>query len=225
MYKNAVRTLRHQEISRAAKERQQHDLAIARISQSARHIGKMIYLHEAARPDITNDHPPMSPTQAPSSPSLTIPRAESTISNVSSKSGARVFYSTDVGLVESSPISRPHQQDSVSSVLNQEKIDRLMAKVDDAQVSCVPEWESRLNPKLGSKSKAKMKRSLTASADASVILLEKKLVAAVRSHYSHTIDTSAQQSALSTRVLLPFYKMSDVKHFLETFQKVDTDFR
>lgn len=57
-----------------------------------------------------------------------------------------------------------------------------------------------------------------------IMLLEKQLISSIKRYYDKN-NSTVKHITLSARLLLPYYKISDVTHFLEVFQKVDTDLR
>ncbi|CAE7525748.1 unnamed protein product, partial [Symbiodinium microadriaticum] len=116
------------------------------------------------------------------------------------------------------------QPQGAKKQINKERVAALLAKINDAENSSVPDWEIRQQKvKVGRVNKKILNRSNTA-AQIAMALLEKKLSAAIRNNYRDDVDSLADKKMLTTRILLPFYKMSDVKHFLDIFQKVDEDY-
>jgi hypothetical protein len=110
----------------------------------------------------------------------------------------------------------------VVGVVDMEKMERIMKKVAEAEISSIPEWERQQQKTEAHLNRHKQKKMVT---DSTVImLLERQLITSIKRFYDKN-STNLRQVTLSARVLLPYYKISDVTHFLEVFQKVDTNLR
>lgn len=121
--------------------------------------------------------------------------------------------------------------DTGGTNLNFNKIMNYIAKVDEAlDEDNIPEWEKRSTARRLLLRHRKKLKSLEASSYAKMIALEKRLSDAIR-HVFRIIGSGAVDRAkntvmkpLTTRALLPYYKLEDVDHFLDIFNRVDTDF-
>jgi Ca2+-binding EF-hand superfamily protein len=112
------------------------------------------------------------------------------------------------------------KQKSAPRVLNHEKLLSTMNKVITAESDSVPEWERRMSNTGGNVSKGK-KNSKTSQI--SFLLLERKLVHAIKSLHKE-VDSDVKGERLTSRMLLPYYKLADLKNFLQIFQSVDEDY-
>jgi Ca2+-binding EF-hand superfamily protein len=109
------------------------------------------------------------------------------------------------------------------SALDEEKIRSLVLKVDEAVLSSIPHWEKAREVRTPSK-KRDFRRTMS-SIRTNVDVLEKKLTVTIKSYFRNYLSpANTEIKILNTRALLPYYKLSDVKHFLDAFQKVDEDY-
>jgi Ca2+-binding EF-hand superfamily protein len=102
------------------------------------------------------------------------------------------------------------------------RIEKLQEAVNNG-----PEWEARFKEITGKT----LKKKRVAFTQAAKDILEKKLADAIKEEYearskmlAKEVDRELIKKSLTTRVLLPFYKLHDVKHFMDIFAKVDEDF-
>jgi Ca2+-binding EF-hand superfamily protein len=137
---------------------------------------------------------------------------------ITTTSSVMIFNDGGIDPFIHSPISSPVKK------IDMARMETMMKKVSNAELTAIPDWELRQEGSRVNVKKPGVLRRMDSSADVNVAILEKKLTAAMRSFYSHTVDSSAAANPLTTRSLLPFYKMSDVSHFLSTFMKVDIDY-
>lgn len=116
------------------------------------------------------------------------------------------------------------------SKLNYNRIANYMHKLDDAlDLDNIPEWEKRSTARRLLLRHRKKLKSLEASAHAKMVALEKRLAESIKQVFrivgANAVDRkNSVLKPLTTRALLPFYKLEDVDHFLDIFNKVDTDF-
>lgn len=121
--------------------------------------------------------------------------------------------------------SHPIPREDVSQPprpIDEQKISLLIKRVEEAGQAGVPHWEKARET---SPSRNKQLRRTISSIRTNVDVLEKKLLLTVRSFFrNQSLSPGAEMKILNTRSLLPYYKLSDVKHFLDAFQKVDEDY-
>lgn len=113
---------------------------------------------------------------------------------------------------------------------NAEKLEMALKKVKDAEVDSIPDWELALIRKRDQQMKSSIRRRRNDKCKHSqrtTITLEGKLAMAIkRVHAADETDeidaTSGQKRPiLRARDLVPHYKLSDVKNFLDGFFRVD----
>jgi Ca2+-binding EF-hand superfamily protein len=182
----------------------QHAVSIARIRTNMRRIGAMVKVieppaHEVALPAVKVHGEAMTAAKSDSTT-----RFEALASPVNSR--------------------RDRLLQELKSP-NTAKISAVMAKVHEAETTGISKYEVELMAKL-TKGSRRANRTLQRSASVvtSVVLFEKKLAAAIRVVFSDPTNQPENKIVLTTRVLLPYYKLSDVKHFLEIYRKVDEDY-
>lgn len=128
-----------------------------------------------------------------------------------------------------SDISPSEDKDDLSSVtsnsstLKKDKIEALMSKVKDANETSIPDWEIRQIENLTRWRKRGGIKRVDSAVTSEVALLEKKLLNSLKLSFVGK-GPNSEKKILTTRSLLPFYKMADVKHFVQIFQKVDEDY-
>lgn len=107
--------------------------------------------------------------------------------------------------------------------LNREKLLATMKKVIVAENDSVPEWEKRHSEQAIKNRNAKLRKKKGASnSQISILLLERKLIHAIKSLHAE-VETRGNER-LTSRMLLPHYKLADLKNFLHIFQSVDEDY-
>jgi Ca2+-binding EF-hand superfamily protein len=172
----------------------QHTISLSRIKQNLRRIGPMVQLIPALPLEIGELQQPNAMAQVENS-CQSIPL---------------------LGLDEEN-----HHPSKVYA-FDQNKISLLMKKVEEAGQS-IPHWEKDRD--LVSPSRKKSLHRTVSSIRTNVDVLEKKLLLTVRSFFrNQSLSPGADMKILNTRSLLPYYKLADVKHFLDAFQKVDEDY-
>jgi len=106
-------------------------------------------------------------------------------------------------------------------VLNHEKLLATMKKVITVETESVPEWENKRM--LSSSNKNSKYRSAGKKTKISILLLERKLATVIKSLHKE-VDNNSGRERLTNRMLLPHYKLADLKNFLHIFQSVDEDY-
>ena len=106
---------------------------------------------------------------------------------------------------------------------NRTKLQEAIERVQIAETTGIPKYEVDMMEKL-SKPRGKSNSKKSSSVTTTVALYENKLAAAIRVVFSAPVNDAEEKVKLTTRVLLPYYKLADVKHFLEIFRKVDQDY-
>lgn len=108
-----------------------------------------------------------------------------------------------------------------------DKVSRAMKKVAEAEDE-VPSWEQdvvRRKEKNQARLTAKqMHASRPQQSQQTVLSLERKLACSIRCFHVDKDTANPKSKVLSTRALLPHYKLSDVTDFLNVFFRVDVDF-
>ena len=212
MYKNANKCYADKRKYSSAQAR--HVMSLSRIKTNVRRIGNMINIKEPPTHDLVSLPPIKGTGEDDDEDEEEVERERKRlVYNALSRSqqGSRHFGSGDL-------------QHGEKREVNREKVVALMKRVNDAETTGLPDWELRQQKvKVGRVQKKVLHRSNTA-AEVATALLEKRLSAAIRNSYRNVMDGSLDKKILTPRMLLPFYKMSDVKHFLDIFQKVDEDY-
>jgi Ca2+-binding EF-hand superfamily protein len=109
-----------------------------------------------------------------------------------------------------------------TGTVDMNKIQKILQKVAEAEISSVPEWE-----RAQLKTEAHLnrnKKKVVGTDSTKMMLLERQLVTSIKRHHDKNA-TDVKHVTLSGRVLVPYYKISDITHFLEIFQIVDTNLR
>lgn len=115
------------------------------------------------------------------------------------------------------PISR-----APTGPIDMEKIDTLIKRIADAESSSIPEWERHQHKAEAHLQRSRSRKEVTDSTMISV--LERQLITSIKRFYDKN-SASVKHVTLSARTLLPYYKISDVTHFLDSFQRVDANLR
>jgi Ca2+-binding EF-hand superfamily protein len=112
---------------------------------------------------------------------------------------------------------------------DQDKLDSVVKKVMDAQQESIPPWEEELNRKKDMKMKKSMRRRRANNSQHShttIVAIERKLACSIKR--CHDVDKEEgsgipceEKVVLKARDLVPHYKLSDVKNFLNAFFRVD----
>ena len=151
------------------------------------------------------------------------------------------YFSNDESSIQDDPLELNLGNKSTDSVecdstnsdsrLDVRRLSKYTKKVDDAlHQDNIPEWEKRSTARRLLMRHRKKLKSLEASAVSKMQALEKRLADCIRHVFrivgNRAVDHSRNIDIkpLTTRALLPYYKLEDVDHFLEIFNKVDTDF-
>ena len=121
--------------------------------------------------------------------------------------------------------SGDHDEESAAppKVLNREKLLVTMKKVIVAENESVPEWEKRHAELTLRNKNARLKRNSQETSQISILLLERKLIHAIRNLHQ-AVEAKGGGERLTSRMLLPHYKLADLKNFLRIFQSVDVDY-
>jgi hypothetical protein len=217
MYKNANSSFHHLKAAKAVQ--QQHSITLSRINHSAQRIGKMVHVFTPPNADEIDVAVPV-PEQL-TDPTNTARTMNKIISESIEKS-ASPPRSYDFSSRDDLTSLSVECGTNSTGTLNLERIQKLMEKVSDAEKSSIPEWEKQQQKIEQSLKKSNHTKIIT---DSTVImLLEKQLISSIKRYYDRN-TTGIKHITLSARILLPYYKISDVTHFLEVFQRVDTDLR
>ena len=213
MYKNASKTLSTKRIPKSVA---QHRMCLNRINDHARKVGTMVKIDDPSNLEI---------------PMLSSNDKTSLVQTEATDSGDEMRHTVSVTTTYTNSDGTSSQvmtlQSDAGSQLDRERIQALIGKMADIEKTSGSESDKvnigRLVTKGTSRKRPPIKR-LTSAAESNEAFLEKKLVTAIRSVDSRS-DTSTKNSCtLTTRMLLPFYKIEDVHHFLSIFQRVDADY-
>jgi hypothetical protein len=211
MYKHANKV--YAERRKYSQAQARHVVSMSRIKANVRRMGDMIQIIEPPTHDLISLPPIKGTGDDDDDDDEAIERArQQLVYNALSKSRSGSRRMSNIGYSKSNV-----------KELNKEKVIALMQRIHDAESSSVPDWELKQYDSSKPRERKKTLRRSHTAAEIETSVLEKKLGAAIRSSY-RTLDTGGEKKILSTRILLPFYKMADVKHFLDIFQKVDEDY-
>lgn len=210
MYKNASKTLSNKRMhSKAA----QHQMTVKRINASAKKVGSMLQIVDK----ISRDVPLLPATEDK-------PFHGQDTEDVMASSSALI--TTGDGNTQIMVLSADAKSSRPVRELDRERIERLMSKVADAEKSSGADMDdlSTIGRMIQNapKRKAPIKR-MVSTAEHNESILEKKLCSAISTTIGGKKEEVAQVE-LTTRQLLPFYKLEDVQHFLGIFQRVDEDY-
>ena len=131
-----------------------------------------------------------------------------------------------LGLPRSASTGLQQYDPNAKKMLDKERIANMMQKVTDASNESTPEWEKRLDHKNKQLKRSRTQKKIDRynNAHEMLLVLERKLKTAIMSaHQGVDSDVMEVRKNLTTRDLLPFYKILDLKNFLEIYHKVDVD--
>lgn len=209
MYKNADQLLGERESMPRTQMR--HIISLARIEQNVRRVHSMVYvLPPPAHDDVTL---PKNATTEQDDP-------EEVLRTEEAKRKFRLDMSSSMVSPEAEAMRRP---------LDKKHIERILTKVNEA-VESNPEWESKLRENALKKQEQRRKNTKEKISVQARDAIERRLHDAIKSKLKLDRDeapaetTTAKKPVLTARALLPSYKMSDVKGFLEVFTRTDEDF-
>jgi Ca2+-binding EF-hand superfamily protein len=204
MYRHAKKVFT--EKSRLSANQARHVVALTRISASLRKTGSMVCIsepptHEIVLPSLPDDDDDVAleATYSITLPPLVytpLPMIRRSCSNLSDK---------------------PKE-------LDPHRLAELAKRVENSAETDIPDRETVHYRSRAIASRAGRDRKRQDTTQAAQAILEKRLAASIKICFSTNTDDNAVMQPLTTRVLLPFYKLSDVRHFLEIFQKYDQDY-
>jgi Ca2+-binding EF-hand superfamily protein len=211
MYKNADRILGDND-NLSSKLTIRHSVTLARIDQNVRRIKNMVHIiNPSSHADVV----------VPNSEQDKHQQELDKLRSEEQKMRRRLMQSAALVPPEARMNERP---------LDKGMVDTLMLKVKTATETGT-DFEMRMKAIMDKKMAARKKEILSPQA---VAAIEKKLGLALRDFYRvitgkpienvNLREASVLKKELTTRALLPFYKVQDVKHFLDIFAKNDEDF-
>ena len=211
MYRNADKILGDKD-NLSSKYTIRHSVTLARIEQNVRRVKNMVHIiNTSSHADVVVPNTEQNKHQQ----ELDKLRSEQ------QKMRLRLVQSAALVPPEAKMHERPLDKDMVTT---------LMSKVQLATETGT-DFEMRMKAIMDKKMAARKKEILSPAAIAAI---EKKLALALRDFYrvitgkpienKNLKEASVLKKELTTRALLPFYKVQDVKHFLDIFAKVDEDF-
>lgn len=210
MYKNAEVVLREKNNLSVAAMR--NSIALNRIEQRARRVKTMV--HILSPNSRSQEHVVLHESQGDHESENDRLRSDE------QKMRLRLLQSAALVPLDAQAKARP---------LDREFIDAQIQKVKVA-TDLGPEWEARFK-EITSRPGMKRKKKKATISQATKDILEKKLAAAIKDDYkAKSTNMVAQKTesfgkkTLTTRALLPFYKLEDVRKFMDIFAKVDEDF-
>ena len=207
MYKNASKIIREQAKSRPSSvTASRHQVAMSRISNNVSSAGNMLHCTE---------HSIHSDVALPP-----LPTVKASENGTTGQSLLRIGDLTEGFLITGAAESAP----KVS--FDKKRVSQLVDKVTEA-TNDIPDWEMRQDQKYKQMRKTRSQKKIDRYNNAHEVLisLERKLKYAMMSaHQGVDSDTLQVRQNLTTRDLLPYYKILDLKNFLEIFHKVDNDF-
>ena len=213
MYKNANKVLEHK--NRHTKNMvARHSIASARLKHNISKVGHTISSHKTQVVDDVVLPPLLDEGQNEKNhaPVALLARSRNTM-----RREATSFSADD----NNNKIDDSSSTGAPKRVLNHEKLLATMKKVIVAEKESVPEWEKRRSIALQSKGKGN--RNISRTSQLSIVLLERKLIHAVKS-LNKEVDSKSEVARLTNRMLQPHYKLADLKNFLHIFQSVDEDY-
>ena len=217
MYKNANKMIKDK-MKYMNSSSAKHTLAAKRIKANISRMGNTVisqnkyHFEEVILPPLQDDSKEAEEKNTGDHPLLSLSRSRSS-GRRNASFGLENMKSSDENVAEG-PFSS-----TSARVLNREKILANMKKVIVAEESSVPEWEKRSRLPRRKSSSGHKKRDQ--NSQLSIVLLERKLIHAIKSLHEE-VDKEITKK-LTTRMLLPHYKMADLKNFLSIFQNVDED--
>lgn len=211
MYKNADKILGDKD-GLSTKLIIRHSVTLARIDQNVRRIKNMVHIvNPSSHADVVVPNSEQNKHQQ----GLDKWRSEE------QKMRLRLMQSAALVPPEARMNERP---------LDKGMVETLMLKIKTATETGT-DFEMRMKAIMDKKMAARKKEILSPQA---VAAIEKKLCLALRDFYRvitgkpiqnvNLREASVLKKELTTRALLPFYKVQDVKHFLDIFAKNDEDF-
>ena len=210
MYKNANKM--YAERRRYSTAQARHVVSLARIKANVRRMGDMIDIKEPPRHDLIS-LPKIKGTGDDDEDEEEIERErQQQVYNALSKSRQSGRRFSNIGF------------QGPAKTVNKERVIKLMAKISDAETTGVPDWEIQQTKRKSVRVNRKTLHRSNTAAQIATVMLEKKLGAAIKNSFRHAMDNTEEKKTLTNRMLLPYYKMSDVRHFLDIFQKVDEDY-
>lgn len=216
MYKNAATIIRDQLKTRPHSESiARHTVAKSRISNLVAHAGKMLHYTEHALPgDVIL--PPL----------LTGKDAGEEEGNKPAPKIEVLARNRGLGLRRSASTGLDIYDPNAKKMVNKERIANIMQKVTDAVNDSTPDWEKRLDQKNKQLKRTQTQKKMDRynNAHEMLVQLERKLKNAIMSaHQGVDSDAMEVRKNLTSRDLLPFYKMLDLKNFLDIYHRVDDD--
>jgi WD40 repeat protein/Ca2+-binding EF-hand superfamily protein len=217
MYKNASTIMRSKAQSRPTSVSiARHNVAIARISNNVTHAGKMVQcVTHTAHGDVIL--PPLLTENEGSGGKDGAPTPPKKVQVLQRSRSMGLRRNASSGLVRFEE----------KKVLDKERVAHMIQKVVDATDQATPEWEKKLDIKKRAlrRTRSQQKTDRYNNAHDMLLLLERKLKYAMMSaHQGVDSDTMQVRQNLTSRDLLPFYQIMDLKNFLEIFHAVDDDF-
>lgn len=131
-----------------------------------------------------------------------------------------------LGLRRSASTGLQRYDPNAKNMLDKERIANIMQKVTDASEESTPDWEKRRDHKNKVMKGTKKQKNIDRynNSQEMLLALERKLKTAIISaHQGVDSDMLDVRKNLTTRDLLPFYKIMDLKNFLEIYHSVDMD--
>jgi Ca2+-binding EF-hand superfamily protein len=211
MYKNADKILGDKD-NLSTKYVMRHSVTLARIEQNVRRVKSMVHIINTA-----------------SHADVVVPNSEQNKHQQELDKLRSEQQKMRLRLMQSAALVPPEAK------MNERPLDKLMVNTLITKVQVATEtgtdFEMRMKAIMDKKLAARKKEILSPAAIAAI---EKKLALALRDFYrvingkpienKNLKEASVLKKELTTRALLPFYKVQDIKHFLDIFAKVDEDF-
>lgn len=218
MYKNASSIIRNHAKNRPTSVLlARHNIAVARISKHVARAGKMLQC---------NQHPAHG--DVVDLPLLVGKEAGDDVEEDSSRPKIEVLQRGRNLSRRSANVGMGRYDNTSVKRLDKERIANIMQKVTDASLEATPDWEKTLDSnrrRLAKRSHKEKKGDCYTNQHEVMLALERKLKYAMMSaHQGVDSDTMEVRKNLTTRDLLPFYQISDLKNFIEIFVRVDDDF-
>jgi hypothetical protein len=231
MYKHAAAIIRDQAKSRPSSVQQaRHNIAIARITNHTTHAGKMLqYTEHAAHGDVVL--PPLLAGKEAGDEDASHHHHQHHHHQQQQQPTPKVQVvlerSRSQGLRRSASSGLAKYDVNGKRTLDKERMANTIQRVTDATNEATPDWEKQLDKRsrILRRSQSQKRVERYNNTHEMILALERKLKYAMMSaHQGVDSDTMEVRMSLTTRDLLPFYQISDLRNFLDIFHRVDDDF-
>ena len=206
MYKNADVVLQERDARSLNKNTARHIIAMARIEQNVGRIGTMLHFVKPHNHD-----------------EILLPKQNS--GNASREEYAELSRSEEqrmhLRLVHSALLAA--ETAVPPRPLDRDMIERAVDKVEGA-LEVGPEWEARMRSVKDAKKRKKARSMISQVVKSSLEMKLRTCIKDVHRPLTKADIVDKKKFNLTTRMLLPYYKVDNVKFFMDVFSSVDSDF-